>query len=239
MSKASRRQRNAVRTHMVNENHIVPRTPQQAEFVKSIYQNDISFGIGPAGSGKTFLASSLAAKALNKGQIEGIVVCRPIIQAAGEDLGYLPGTLEEKADPYLRPMFDVFKKFWGQNEANSLKDNRAQGKFEYLLNKGVIEVCPLAFMRGRSFENKWILCDEAQNMSPDMMKMLLTRLGEGSKIIVTGDPRQKDISSANGFDVAYKKLRSCDSVGFTHFGLEDVVRHNTVKSVLDCWDKAA
>ncbi len=227
MSKAKRRQREYVAT--VSDTNLKPRNPVQAEFIKKIQINHVNFGIGPAGTGKTFIASTMAARALDMGQVDKIILCRPIVQAAGEDLGFLPGTLQEKADPYLRPMMDAFNKYWANSSYNGL------GKLAYLLEKEKIEVCPLAFMRGRDFERCWILCDEAQNMNEDMMKMLLTRVGTDSRLVITGDPDQKDDPKANGFEKAKDKLSDCPSVAFTYFGHQEIVRSEVVKDILGRW----
>jgi phosphate starvation-inducible PhoH-like protein len=228
MSKAKRRQREYIAT--VSDANLKPRNPLQAEFIKKIQTNHVTFGIGPAGTGKTFIASIMAARALDMGQVDRIILCRPIVQAAGEDLGFLPGTLQEKADPYLRPMMDAFNKYWQANP------HTGQGKLSYLLEKEKIEVCPLAFMRGRDFERCWILCDEAQNMNEDMMKMLLTRVGSESRLVITGDPDQKDDHKANGFEKAKERLSDCPSVAFSYFGRQEIVRSEVVRDILNCWE---
>lgn len=199
-----------------------PRNFNQSRMVQSIEENNIIMINGPAGCGKTFVASWLAAQALEDKKINQIIICRPVVQAAEEDLGYLPGTLKDKASPYLRPMLDAFKKFWSMQP----------GYVDQLLEEEIIEISPLAFMRGRDFSDCWVLCDEAQNMSFEMMKMLLTRLGENGKIIVTGDPDQRDKHSANGFEVAKKVLHGIPKLDFIEFGIEDVVRHRTVQDIL-------
>lgn len=192
----------------------------------SIEQNDIVFGIGAAGTGKTYVSAFMAAAALEDNIIDRIVICRPAIQAADEDLGFLPGGLRDKAEPYLRPMLDAFKAYW----------RFAPQKLEMYMKYEKIEIAPLAFMRGRTFENCWTLCDEAQNMNENMMKMLLTRLGENGKIIITGDPDQRDKLDANGFEIAMQKLHDMPGVAINRFSRLDVVRHQTVARILDRWD---
>lgn len=203
-----------------------PRNGAQANFMTAIEENDIVFGIGAAGTGKTYVSAFMAAQALEDNIIDRIVICRPAIQAAGEDLGYLPGGLRDKAEPYLRPMLDAFKTFW----------RFAPHKLDMYLKYEKIEIAPLAFMRGRTFENCWTLCDEAQNMNENMMKMLLTRLGENGKIIITGDQGQRDNFEADGFEVAMDRLSGVPGVAIVNFSRADVVRHQTVARILDRWD---
>ena len=205
---------------------ITPRTRSQKHFMDSINENKITFGVGSAGSGKTYLATMMAADALQRGLCRKIIVCRPIIEAGGERLGFLPGDLEDKCEPYLKPIFDVFELFW----------YKSTGQFRNLISSGRIEVCPLAYMRGRNFENVWILCDEAQNMNADMMKMLLTRVAEGSKLIITGDPKQRDRKDADGFEKAMHLLDDCPDLDFVNFKNEDVQREQIVKDILDRWE---
>ena len=189
----------------------------------AIEENDIVMGIGAAGTGKTYVSAFMAAQALEDNIIDRIVICRPAIQAADEDLGYLPGGLRDKAEPYLRPMLDAFKTFW----------RFAPHKLDMYLKYEKIEIAPLAFMRGRTFENCWALCDEAQNMNENMMKMLLTRLGENGKLIITGDPEQRDRADARGFEMAMDKLQGIPGVEIVRFSIADVVRHQTVARILD------
>jgi len=205
---------------------ITPRTRTQKQFMDSINHNKITFGVGSAGSGKTYLATMMAADALQRGLCRKIIVCRPIIEAGGEKLGFLPGTLEEKCEPYLKPIFDVFEMYW----------YKTTGHFRHLMQTGIIEVCPLAYMRGRNFEDVWILCDEAQNMNSDMMKMLLTRVSSNSKLIITGDPRQRDRKDADGFEKAQKFLKGCPDLGFAEFANIDIQREQVVKDILDRWE---
>lgn len=202
---------------------ITPRTRSQNAFMNSIETNKITFGVGSAGSGKTYIAGMMAADALQRGLCRKIIVCRPIIEAGGERLGFLPGDLEDKCEPYLKPLFDVFEMYW----------YKSSGHFRHLMTKGIIEVCPLAYMRGRNFENVWILCDEAQNMNADMMKMLLTRIAEGAKLIITGDPRQRDRKDADGFEMVERLLTDVDGLGVVNFHHKDVQREKIVQDILE------
>ena len=207
---------------------IEARNNSQRSLIESIIRNDITFGIGPAGTGKTFVSASLACDALDSGEAERIVICRPLQEAAGEQLGFLPGTLEEKCDPYLRPLLTVMERFFKFDA----------GRFQTLVDKQRIEIVPLAFMRGRSFENCWIICDEAQNMAEEDVFMLMTRLGENSKMIILGDPEQRDRKNAKGLEAASVILGNCKDIGFTQFNNGDVVRHETVKRILTLWSRA-
>lgn len=206
--------------------HVIqPKSASQEMFLDSIRTNKITFGMGSAGSGKTYLAGMMAADALQRGLCRKIIVCRPIVEAAGEKLGFLPGDLEEKCEPYLRPLFDVFELYW----------YNALGQFKNLQKNKTIEVSPLAYMRGRNFEDVWILCDEAQNMNADMMKMLLTRFATGSKLIITGDQNQRDRKDANGFEAVQKYLSDVDDIGMVNFSNNDIQRDPIVKDILDRW----
>jgi phosphate starvation-inducible PhoH-like protein len=202
---------------------ITARTENQRQYIRAIARNDITFGFGSAGSGKTFLAASLAAEALDTGQVDRIVVCRPAVEAAGERLGFLPGGVREKMDPYLRPIFDVFNLYWHPK------------LIQTMLNYNRIEVSPFAYMRGRTFHRAFVIADEAQNCNENQMLMLLTRLGEGSKIVITGDPTQRDDWSAKGLEMAYAKLGNCPGVAFVRFEDSDVVRHELVERILKSW----
>lgn len=221
MSKRSKRLELVQRRAHVN---LLPRNEQQEQYINAIKKNDIVFGIGPAGTGKTFIAASLAAEAYERGQISKIMICRPIVEAAGEQLGFLPGDLNEKCDPYLRPIFDAFEAYWDTAEIQSKMRNK------------VIEISPLAYMRGRTFVNAFVVADEAQNANTDQMMMLLTRLGPGSKIVITGDLTQRDKKDARGIEDARKYLSSCPKIEFASFGMEDIVRHQTVAEILKRWD---
>ena len=201
------------------------KTPTQQTMMESIVVNDVTFAIGSAGAGKTHIAVALAADALDIGEIEKIVITRPVIEATDEKLGFLPGSLEEKMDPYIKPITDIFNMIWSYD----------RGRLETLMTAKRIEIAPLAFMRGRTFKDTWIICDEAQNMTPNDVRMLLTRLGEGSKMILTGDPTQRDRKGARGFEVAKQLLQGCPGISFVEFGIKDVVRHKTVENILKLW----
>jgi len=214
----------ALATYRVTVN---PRTKLQGEFVKSIIGNDIAFGIGPAGTGKTYLAMAFAVAALKKGAVERIVLVRPAVEA-GEKLGFLPGDMKEKVDPYMRPFYDALGDFVGAGET------------EKMLTSGVLEIAPLAFMRGRTIKNSMMLLDEAQNTTPTQMEMFLTRMGEGSKIIVTGDIHQNDLPKGQitGLQDAFNTLQGVEGIGFTQFTEADVVRHDLVRRVVSAYERA-
>jgi phosphate starvation-inducible PhoH-like protein len=207
---------------------IFPRTKNQKTFMEYILNNNITFGMGSAGTGKTYVATVLACQALQQGLCDKIIICRPIVEAAGERIGFLPGSLEEKCDPYIQPMSDVINEYF-----NPIMKTRVA--FDQLVLKKQVEVQALAFMRGRSYKNAWILCDEAQNMNANMMKMLVTRYGENCKMIITGDPKQRDRHDANGFEMALSKLSDTDSIKFMQFTPADIVRHKTVQDILTDW----
>jgi len=200
---------------------VAPKTVNQKRYVDSIRENTITFGIGPAGTGKTFLAVALAAAALSRREINRIILTRPAVEA-GERLGFLPGDLMAKVDPYLRPLFDA------------LHDMLDPERVSQHLERGVIEVAPLAFMRGRTLNDSFIILDEAQNTSPEQMKMFLTRLGFNSKMVVTGDITQVDLprEHASGLVVVSDILESVEGIDFVRFGEEDVVRHKLVRRIV-------
>lgn len=202
---------------------IQARTPKQRDYIRAIRDNDITFGMGSAGTGKTFLASLMAVDHLTKGLVDKIVICRPAVTAGGEELGFLPGGINEKMDPFVQPIFDAFRTYWSPQ---TIKQH---------INDRVIEIVPLAYMRGRSFNRSFILADEMQNATPDNLLMLLTRLGEESKIVVTGDPLQCDINGNSCFRIAESILRRVDTVEFVRFSNRDVVRHPTVEKILNAW----
>jgi phosphate starvation-inducible PhoH-like protein len=200
---------------------VAPKTVNQKRYVDSIRNNTITFGIGPAGTGKTFLAVALAAAALSRREVNRIILTRPAVEA-GERLGFLPGDLMAKVDPYLRPLFDA------------LHDMLEPDRVSQHLERGVIEVAPLAFMRGRTLNDSFIILDEAQNTSPEQMKMFLTRLGFNSKMVVTGDITQIDLprDQESGLVVVAEILEQIEGIEFVRFGEEDVVRHKLVQRIV-------
>ncbi|HEX4806959.1 MAG TPA: PhoH family protein [Conexibacter sp.] len=200
---------------------VAPKTVNQKRYVDSIRRNTITFGVGPAGTGKTFLAVAMAAAALSRREINRIILTRPAVEA-GERLGFLPGDLMAKVDPYLRPLFDA------------LHDMIDPERVSTFLDRGVIEVAPLAFMRGRTLNDSFIILDEAQNTSPEQMKMFLTRLGFNSKMVVTGDVTQIDLPSdqQSGLVAVAEVLGEVEGIEFIRFGGEDVVRHKLVQRIV-------
>lgn len=202
---------------------LTARNPSQRAYIRSIMQNDITFGMGSAGTGKTYVAAILAMKHITDGLVEKIVICRPAVTAGGENLGFLPGDINAKMDPFLQPIFDAFKTYWSPQ---TIKQHIADQ---------VIEIVPLAYMRGRSFNNAFLIADEMQNGTPENLLMLMTRLGEGSKMIITGDPVQSDINGNSCFRMAEDLLGDIDVISFVHFTNADVVRHPTVAKILDVW----
>jgi phosphate starvation-inducible PhoH-like protein len=207
---------------------VVPRTVGQKRYVDSIRTNTITFGIGPAGTGKTFLAVALAAAALSRKEVNRIILTRPAVEA-GERLGFLPGDLMAKIDPYLRPLFDA------------LHDMIDPEKVSQHLERGVIEVAPLAFMRGRTLNDSFVILDEAQNTTPEQMKMFLTRLGFGSKMVVTGDVTQVDLprEQQSGLMVVGDILGAVEGVRFVRLTGEDVVRHRLVQRIVEAYEEHA
>ncbi len=207
---------------------VAPKTVNQKRYVDSIRRNTITFGIGPAGTGKTFLAVALAAAALSRREVNRIILTRPAVEA-GERLGFLPGDLMAKVDPYLRPLFDA------------LHDMLEPERVSQYLERGAIEVAPLAFMRGRSLNDSFIILDEAQNTSPEQMKMFLTRLGFNSRIVVTGDVTQIDLprEQDSGLIVVTDILAKVEGIEFVRFGDEDVVRHQLVRRIVAAYDEHA
>ncbi len=204
---------------------VKPKTVGQKNYVDQIRKKMIVFGIGPAGTGKTYLAMAMAIQAFKSGEVNRIILTRPAIEA-GEKLGFLPGDLQSKIDPYLRPLYDALYQIMGAES--------------YLHNaeKGLIEVAPLAYMRGRTLDNAYIILDEAQNTTPAQMKMFLTRIGFGSKVIVTGDQTQKDLpaGTVSGLDTAIRILKKIDEIGFCYLTSSDVVRHPLVQKIVQAYD---
>lgn len=202
---------------------IKARTTKQKEYLKAIRSHDFVICVGPAGTGKTYLSALMALNAFINQQVDKIVITRPAVMAGGEDIGFLPGTINEKLDPYMQPIFDAFKTYWSPHT------------IEHHIKDGNIEIVPLAYMRGRSFKNAYIICDEAQNCTKDNLLMLMTRLGEGSTMVITGDPIQSDINGFSCLHVAEKLLSGIDEIEFVTFTNEDVVRHPTVAKILAAW----
>jgi phosphate starvation-inducible PhoH-like protein len=206
---------------------ITPKTINQKEYIDSIRRYDIVFGIGPAGTGKTYLAMAMAVAALVRKEVKRVVLARPAVEA-GEHLGFLPGDLYEKVNPYLRPLYDALHDMMEFEDASRL------------IQKGVIEVAPLAFMRGRTLNDSFVILDEAQNATTEQMKMFLTRLGFSSKAVITGDVTQTDLPSGktSGLIEARSILSGIQGIRFLSFGREDVIRHPLVQEIIDAYEKA-
>ncbi len=204
---------------------IKPKSNHQNDYLKAIDQFDINFGVGPAGTGKTYLAVAKAVEALEKEEVSRLVLTRPAIEA-GEKLGFLPGDLTQKVDPYLRPIYDALYEMIGFD------------KVEKLLLKHVIEIAPLAYMRGRTLNDSFIILDEAQNTTPTQMKMFLTRIGFNSKTVITGDITQTDLPNyqESGLQHSLDVLQDIDDIGMTYFNATDVVRHPLVKKIVQAYD---
>jgi phosphate starvation-inducible PhoH-like protein len=207
---------------------IAPKTVTQKRYVDAIRRSTVTFGIGPAGTGKTYLAMALAVAALHERQVARIILTRPAVEA-GERLGFLPGDLLAKVDPYLRPLFDALYDMMEPEKANNLMD------------RGTIEVAPLAFMRGRTLNDSFIILDEAQNTSPEQMQMFLTRLGFGSKVVVTGDQTQIDLprEQRSGLIHVQDVLSDVGGIAFVRFGHQDVVRHKLVQRIVEAYKQHA
>ena len=206
---------------------IVARTPNQAIYISQIRENNLVFGMGPAGSGKTYLAVACAVEALRYGEVKRVVLTRPAVEA-GEHLGFLPGDMREKVDPYLKPIYDA------------LDDMVSRRQLATYIESGIIEVAPLAYMRGRTLARSFVILDEAQNTTPGQMKMLLTRLGEQSRCIVTGDLTQVDLAGRgqdSGLRHAARILSGIKGIGFMHLTGEDIVRHRLVRDIVEAYDR--
>jgi phosphate starvation-inducible PhoH-like protein len=210
----------------VKNKPITPRNPAQQKYTEAIAQNDILFSIGPAGTGKTYIAMALAMAAFSRGEVKKIVLTRPAVEA-GEALGFLPGDLAQKINPYLRPLYDA------------LYDMMEIEKAKSLMEQDIIEIAPLAFMRGRTLNNAFIILDEAQNTTSEQMKMFLTRIGYGSKAIITGDITQTDLPSKiqSGLVEAKNILTRIKGIEFIYFSKDDVVRHKLVSNIIDAYEK--
>lgn len=212
--------------HTINGRPIKPKTLGQKSYVDEIRKKMIVFGVGPAGTGKTYLAIVMAVTAFKNDEVGKIILTRPAIEA-GEKLGFLPGDLQSKIDPYLRPLYDALYQIMGPES------------FAKNMEKGLIEVAPLAYMRGRTLDNAFIILDEAQNTTPAQMKMFLTRIGFGSKVIVTGDKTQKDLPAGvrSGLDIAMQVLKKVDGISFCQLTNKDVVRHPLVQKIVEAYDE--
>ncbi len=204
---------------------IQPRTLNQKNYVQAIETHSLTFGIGPAGTGKTYLAAVTAVKALQNRKVERLVLTRPAVEA-GEKLGFLPGDLQQKIDPYLRPLYDALNEMIGAE------------KVPQMIEKGIIEIAPLAYMRGRTLSNAFIIVDEAQNTTTAQMKMILTRLGQNSRMVVTGDITQTDLPrhQTSGLVAAQRILQGVEGIAFTHFTRSDVVRHPLVQKIIEAYE---
>jgi phosphate starvation-inducible protein PhoH and related proteins len=206
---------------------VEPRTPAQKEYVRQLFRHELVFGLGPAGTGKTYLAVAAAVSMFLEGHVDKIILSRPAVEA-GERLGFLPGDMREKVDPYMQPLYDALNDFFPGRQVQKMMEERQ------------IEIAPLAFMRGRTLANAFVVLDEAQNATTMQMKMFLTRLGEGSRMAVTGDTTQIDLPRGvmSGLVEAERVLRGTDGIGFARFGPEDVVRHPLVAKIIRAYDKA-
>ena len=212
--------------HTVSGKPVKPKTLGQKKYVDALREKMIVFGVGPAGTGKTYLAIAMAVQAFKNQEVDKIILTRPAIEA-GEKLGFLPGDLQSKIDPYLWPLYDALYQIMGAES------------FAHNIEKGAIEVAPLAYMRGRTLDNAYIILDEAQNTTPSQMKMFLTRIGFNSKCIVTGDRTQKDLPSGtvSGLDVALKILKKIDEIGIIELSNKDVVRHPLVQKIVEAYEE--
>src|SRR3712207_1235606 len=207
---------------------IVPRSKTQVAYMEALNRDDLIFALGPAGTGKTYLAVAQAVQQLIGGTVDRLILSRPAVEA-GERLGFLPGDLKEKVDPYLRPLYDA------------LQDMLPEGKLAQRIETGQIEIAPLAYMRGRTLSNAYVILDEAQNTTPSQMKMFLTRLGENSRMVITGDPTQSDLPPGmpSGLADAVAKLRGLSGLSVVQFDKTDVVRHPLVGEIINAYETAA
>lgn len=202
-----------------------PKTAGQRRYVEAVRSNTLTFALGPAGTGKTYLAMAMAVAALKRHEVGRIVLCRPVVEA-GESLGYLPGTLQEKLDPYVRPLYDALFDMTDMEKGNAL------------IEQGIIEIAPLAYMRGRTLNDAFVILDEAQNTTPEQMKMFLTRLGFRSRFVVTGDSSQRDLNGPSGLITARRALEGTDDIAFVELGKADIVRHPLVARIVEAYERA-
>lgn len=202
-----------------------PKTAGQRRYIEAVRRNTLTFALGPAGTGKTYLAMAMAVAALKRREVGRIVLCRPVVEA-GESLGYLPGTLQEKLDPYVRPLYDALFDMTDMEKGNAL------------IEQGVIEIAPLAYMRGRTLNDAFVILDEAQNTTPEQMKMFLTRMGFRSKFVVTGDASQRDLNGPSGLTSARRALEGVDDIAFVDLGRADIVRHALVARIVEAYEAA-
>lgn len=202
-----------------------PKTVGQRRYIEAVRRNTLTFALGPAGTGKTYLAMAMAVAALKRREVGRIVLCRPVVEA-GESLGYLPGTLQEKLDPYVRPLYDALFDMTDMEKGNAL------------IEQGVIEIAPLAYMRGRTLNDAFVILDEAQNTTPEQMKMFLTRMGFRSKFVVTGDASQRDLNGPSGLTSARRALEGVEDIAFVDLGRTDIVRHALVARIVEAYEAA-
>ncbi|WP_293814138.1 PhoH family protein [uncultured Parolsenella sp.] len=202
-----------------------PKTAGQRRYIEAVRRNTLTFALGPAGTGKTYLAMAMAVAALKRREVGRIVLCRPVVEA-GESLGYLPGTLQEKLDPYVRPLYDALFDMTDMEKGNAL------------IEQGVIEIAPLAYMRGRTLNDAFVILDEAQNTTPEQMKMFLTRMGFRSKFVVTGDASQRDLNGPSGLTSARRALEGVEDIAFVDLGRTDIVRHALVARIVEAYEAA-
>lgn len=200
-----------------------PKTAGQKRYIDAVRNNTVTFALGPAGTGKTYLAMAMAVAALKRREVGRIVLCRPVVEA-GESLGYLPDTLQEKLDPYVRPLYDALFDLTDMEKGNAL------------IEQGVIEIAPLAYMRGRTLNDAFVILDEAQNTTPEQMKMFLTRLGFRSKFVITGDSTQRDLNGMSGLASARRALEGIEDIAFVDLGQADIVRHALVARIVEAYE---